>query len=491
MATPQSSLVIKNYNGFGGNFVDSQYLAAAYETGKPHIFENMLMRIFSSNSLFTKGKLITELTGGKQGGTTEIDTEVYRWRLQGAEEKSARSVENLEPSNTAPGIGNTSFRIKLDLNYYSAPEVLFSEDNDVPLAIVEGPIADGTGFIYVVKIQNESPTAFLDPKYLESGREFNKVWTSVQSEYNGIGGGQQYPNIFMLEGQVSAFAQKLTITDKAWRDQGRLGFEFSFSDRNGKQQNVSKFLPMAEAKMWDELYQSMEAQMVYGKRTTTQGQDGYWIKTGAGMREQLKDSWIQYYNGALTVNMMKDYLLDIFVSRKNQTQRRTVAITGTLGSTMFHDALAAIANGFLTVDTHYIGSIPSPVETPYLSYGAQFKRYLGPEGIVIDLHLNSMYDSRDYCKRMHPQYPNLPVDSARMTFLDFGSEGGENNISMLKVKDTFRWGYVAGSHTPTGPVKGGMAGSFKAGYDMFTEGTAGLLIRDVTRCGELIYDFEF
>ena len=231
--------------------------------------------------------------------------------------------------------------------------------------------------------------------------------------------------------------------------------------------------------------------MVYGKRTTTQGQDGYWIKTGAGLREQLKDSWIQYYNGALTVNMMKDYLLDIFVSRKNQTQRRVVAVTGTLGSTMFHDALAAIANGFLTVDTHYIGSVPSPVETPYLSYGAQFKRYLGPEGIVVDLHLNSMYDSRDYCKRMHPQYPNLPVDSARMTFLDFGSEGGENNISMLKVKDTFRWGFVAGSHTPTGPVKGGQAGSMKAGYDLFTEGTAGLLVRDVTRCGELIYDFEF
>ena len=210
--------------------------------------------------MFTKGKLITELTGGKAGGTTEIDTEVYRWRLQGAEEKSARSVENLESSNTAPGLANTTFRIKLDLNYYTAPEVLFSEDNDVPLAIVDGPIADGTGFIYVVRIQNESPAAFLDPKYLDAGREFNKVWTSVQSEYNSIGGGQQYPNIFMLEGQVSAFAQKLTVTDKAWRDQGRLGFEFSFSDRNGKQQNVSKFLPMAEAKMWDELkYSSLAA----------------------------------------------------------------------------------------------------------------------------------------------------------------------------------------------------------------------------------------
>ena len=44
---------------------------------------------------------------------------------------------------------------------------------------------------------------------------------------------------------------------------------------------------------------------------------------------------------------------------------------------------------------------------------------------------------------------------------------------------------------PNGPVKGGQAGVLKAGYDMFTEGTAGLWIKDVTRCGELIFDAEY
>lgn len=92
---------------------------------------------------------------------------------------------------------------------------------------------------------------------------------------------------------------------------------------------------------------------------------------------------------------------------------------------------------------------------------------------------------------MHPQYPEFPIDSLRMTFMDFGMSGASNNIQMLKVKDTYRWGYVAGTHTPTGPVKGGQAGALKAGYDMFTEGTAGIMITDVTRCGELVYDFEY
>ena len=71
--------------------------------------------------------------------------------------------------------------------------------------------------------------------------------------------------------------------------------------------------------------------------------------------------------------------------------------------------------------------------------------------------VNRMNDDRTYCKRMHPQYPNLPVDSARFTFLDLGTSNGAANMQMLKVKDTFRWGYTAGTVTPTGPVKGGQA----------------------------------
>lgn len=33
-------------------------------------------------------------------------------------------------------------------------------------------------------------------------------------------------------------------------------------------------------------------------------------------------------------------------------------------------------------------------------------------------------------------------------------------------------------------------GALKAGYDVYCQGSAGLWIKDVTRCGELIYDFE-
>jgi len=222
-------------------------------------------------------------------------------------------------------------------------------------------------------------------------------------------------------------------TDKAWRDQGRMTIDFEYTDpMTGKAQKVTKFLPMQEAMMNNELYMSMEAQSWYGKKQTKAAADGYWIKTGPGVREQLKDSWIEYYNGALTVNRIKDYLMDIFLSRVNEQDRKVVAMTGTLGSMMFHDMLAAESSSFLTVDSNFTERLSS--NPRHLSYGAQFTHYQGPEGIEVTLVKNPMYDNIAYCKRMHPQYTNFPIDSMRMTFMDFGTSGGNNNIQMLKVK---------------------------------------------------------
>lgn len=281
MATSaQSSFIIKRLEGFGGNFVDSIHLGHSYETGKPQVLENMVTTIFSSKSSLYNPKLLIAMTGGKSRGTKEIDTEVYRWTLQGAEERPAIVLENLESSNTTPGINGSTMKVKFDIDYFRAPDVLFGEDNDYPLAIVEGPIAEGTGYIYTLRLQGDRPDAFVPPAVFEVGKEFNKVWTSVQSEYNSIGGTQQYPSSFMLESQVSAFAQQITVTDKAWRESDKLSVKFSYTV-DGKTKMAERFLAMAEAKMWDELYRSIEAHLVYGKKQTVMGPDGYWIKTGS------------------------------------------------------------------------------------------------------------------------------------------------------------------------------------------------------------------
>jgi len=214
MANPQSSLIIKQWDSFGGSFIDSDYLAQAYDGGKPSYLPGALMKIFSSGSDFFKIKPFLSLTGMGTNGGLEVESEVVRWRLQGAERKSARVLENVEASNLTPGLNQTPFRVKLDLDYYQHPDVIQGEDNDFNLQVMD-KITDGTGTIYTLRILTDDPTKFLDPKYLSAGRAFDKVSTAVASEANGVFGTQQYPNIFELASQLGAFAQKIEVTDKA------------------------------------------------------------------------------------------------------------------------------------------------------------------------------------------------------------------------------------------------------------------------------------
>lgn len=492
MAYAGSPLVIKQLDGFGGNFIDSNYLGASYETGKPHIFQDTLARIFSSNNRFFTGKPLLGMTNAKGPyGTMDIDKEIYRWFIQGADYKCAVSVENVETSPT-PGINKTEFRIKLDLDYYAAPDVLFGEHNNYPIEIVGGPIQEGNGYVYTCRLQTDDMSFYLPATYLEEGREFSKAWTTVSSEFNEEFGTQQYPSSLTLESQLSYFAEKQTVTDKAWRTQGQLGIKFLYKDPNtGKDIMPDKFLPYAEAVMYDTFHMGMEVQMTLGKKSTSAGKKGYWKKTGPGIREILKDSWIDVYSGSLTVNRLKDYLMQIFFTRVDQGDRNIVAMTGEYGSSMFHDMLAAEAASFLTVDSNFTRVLEQ--NPRHLAFGAQFTAYQGPNGMYVTLVNNPLYDSLQWCKQTHPQYPGVPVDSFRFTFLDFGANGMENgkavnNIMMLREKDSYTWGNKPGMIGPSGPIKGGILGDLIQGYQVAMQGSAGIWMKDASRGGELIFD---
>lgn len=85
----------------------------------------------------------------------------------------------------------------------------------------------------------------------------------------------------------------------------------------------------------------------------------------------------------------------------------------------------------------------------------------------------------------------MPIDSARMTVLDFSPYGIANNIELLKVQDSFYYGAKPGMIGPNGPItNGGTFGELKAGYDVAIQGTAGVVIRDVSRCGELVLSVD-
>ncbi len=488
-----SHIQTRKYDAIGGKFFDSDMLVQAYDMGKPHVFDKLMGQLFSSTDMFN-GKPLLAMTMAK-GKMVEIDNEIYRWKLVGAQEKALRSTAVLDGITTGstPGINQTTFRIALDEGWYSYPDVIEPEHDDYKIEILEGPYQNGNQYEYTVKLQTDNFAKFLPPDLLDVGREFTKVWTSVVSEFNQDFGTMQFGSSFELECQVGAFADEFTVTDKAIREDNRMiGLPVPYRDTDGKVKYSEKFMPVAQAKLEDQLYRDMEYQMWKGEKTTSiDPTNGRMKKTGPGIRQQLRDGWTQYYNGALTESMLYDYLDAIFFSRVSQGQRKITAMTGSMGAIAFHNLLATSASSFLTVDTNYIQRVKGTDQARHLSFGAQFVHYQGLNGIEVDLIINPLYDSALFCKRMHPIYTSKPIDSWRMTFLDFGESDGEDNISMLTVKDTRRYGYLEGTINYKGqPIKGGAIAHKVAGVEYITEGTAGLWIKDVSRCGELIFDPE-
>ena len=488
-----NAIQTRKYDAIGGKFFDSDMLVQAYDMGKPHVFDKLMGQLFSSTDMFN-GKPLLGMTMAK-GKMVEIDNEIYRWKLIGAQEKALRSVEVLDgiTSTSTPGINQQTFRIKLDEGWYSYPDVIEGEHDEYKLEVLEGPFQEGNGYIYVVKLQTDNYAKFFPPELLEAGKEFTKVWTSVVSEFNQDFGTMQFGSSFELECQVGAFANEFTVTDKAIREDNRMiGLPVPYrDDATGKVKVSDKFMPVAQAKLEDQLYKDMEYQMWKGEKTTSvDPTTGRMKKTGPGLRQQLRDGWTQYYNGALTESMLYDYLDAIFFSRVSQGQRKITAMTGSMGAIAFHNLLATSASSFLTVDTNFIQRMGKD-GARHLSYGAQFTHYQGLNGIEVDLVINPLYDSALFCKTMHPIYTNKPIDSWRMTFLDFGESEGEDNIRMLSVKDTRRYGWIEGTINYKGqPIKGGAITHKVAGVEYISEGTAGINVVDVSRCGELILSVE-
>lgn len=507
----QILLDITDASSMDPKFVDSDMLAQSYQVyGKPHEMGTKMTQLFASKTNFWEAKPLLGSTEGA-GRVEMIDNEVYRWHLEGSETFSVIVAEKVVEDGSRPGLNGGEFEIVFTQKRFVVSEVITGEDENYPLLIVEGPIAESTGFKYVVKPASDTNFEFPE-QLLEPGREFTKGYNINNIELTRERGGQKYNERFRLQSQIGTFGQEIAITDKALREDNRvsagkqscvtdgklLSVPFKWMDKKTNQvKTTNKFMMMAEAKMHEELAASKEYAMWLGHRYTSLDTNGYVKRMGPGLRQQMQDGWIHRYSGALTERMLYEYLMDIFFARLSQGDRKVRAMSGTGGSMIFHELLAAAASSFLTVDSNYIQSTNNRGFANELKYGAQFTKYIGLEGLEVDLWYNPLYDSTKFSKRRHPQYPDRPLDSYRLTFLDFGKSMVDSiptdNVRMLKLSGYGGYGWNdSGLINRAGLTKQGesVVNTRLAAVEFYVDDSAGINLVDPTRGGELILDFE-
>lgn len=461
------------------NFTDMNHLGLMYQT-KPEMLDSILKRAFTAQRMMENP--IQDATSMMVGSTKTISTWDWEWELMGAAERPLYVMEDVETDNPYPGLGRKEFKIKLDMDWYKPTDIITPADKRYKVRVQREPVAHGDGFIYVVRLHSDDASLYMPKKYLVAGQRFAKLFTSAE-EGGEQSGSFQMAAPFRLRSQMSRFRQEYSITGDA-NDQVLL---VALMDESGKiHKNGARWINYQEAEFWIQWYKFIERGIWYNEQTNTvPGANGRPARTGPGIQALLRYSHVDHYN-KLTTKLLVDYLMDIFYSRVSFANRSTKAFSGEYGILAFHNAIKGETEGLFRLDTTEVKNT-SGSHSNSLQYGFQYVKYLAPNGVTIEVGHNPLYDDPAINFEYHPVM-QVPVESMRLTFLDFGNVRGGANVQMVKLKNGYKYGYVHGLTGPAGPVQGAAMAHAGDRYGFTVQDTCGVHIEDISRCGELILE---
>lgn len=497
--------------------VTGMHISQAFGTENQANINMGYAQIFAATNRYY-GKPMVGMTEAK-GKMKLIDRAGFRWELSGGNSQFAR-ITQVVCTDPRPGLNNRTFDIVVDKPWFAVSDIISSPTNRVRMIVVP-PADDSTSrqvrsygpnaFIYTVKIVTDSPSLFLDPKFIQVNQEWNKVSSAVATAENIDGGGFQFYSIFESEGQTQQHSIKVQVTDDAARRAKQAAERGDYSnDEFGKYlrmlwvkyedgvsaKPLSRFMAVLDAEAFNTLYQNVENTLMFGQQSSSlTSPEGHQILTASGLREQLESGWVYQHNGNLSLEEMEDWFDSIMKDKISEGEQRIVLSAGREFRKMFDRMIKADAKSFVTIDTMFLRKGDGFRDLDYGSYFAHYKGF----SVDISVTENPAYDNREFCREMHPVRTNVPVDSWRADILDFGyskaqGTGAEtDNICMVaesycdyNITYNGKWyGYHDGkSGMPITDGGLGHAGGI-SGYSILKEKSAGLMVADVTRCGSI------
>jgi hypothetical protein len=481
MATLGSKLITKEME-WSANMTEQSHLGRAL-LAKPHKFIDQMDQLFSAQNYYSDNPMSSMLMGNKKTEETIAATE-WEWDLKGANTRPLVVLENILPaSDTTPGKFRRTFRIKLDENWYVPGDVITpgTSNKRFQCRIMDEVTRHGDGWIYTVRLMSDDPALSLPVKYLAPGTQWAKLYSQYE-EAAEQSGSTQYSLPISLRNKMGKFRKKYKVTDYASTEV----LAVKVPDSKGKYHD--SWIRYAEVEYWQQWYRELERGYWYSRSTDTViGANGRPVRSGPGIQQQLEDSHIHRYSH-LTTKLIEEYLMDIFYSRVKPGKGRAIkGFTGEYGMLAFHRAVQDWMNksGFIKNFEVFSNKVGSPYHTNALEGGFQFVKYNMANGTSLELVHNPLYDDREINFEIDP-ITGFPVESQRITFMDFSGEGNKSNMKLINKKDGFAFTYIEGLYGPYGPKKGGSSAHSGSYYEMHVEKSCGLHIHDVTRCGELI-----
>lgn len=481
-----NSLVLYQSKWFS-DLVDENKLSNALLT-RPYQVSTIVSHIFGKY----ENTSIDALTGGLNK-VMVIDNNQYEWSVfieadRAVTIRDSKWQGSAITSNLTPGINNTPIQLWLEDKWFGPGAILAFDDRNYQVRVAGAPYQDGNLWVYTVYVANGQPDSYILPSLLSAGCQVSREGTAYE-EYSEEADIVNYTTPFKLRNRLTTMRLSYDITGSAYASVMVIALQ---DPKSGKQSFLwSDYQEWIALRQW---YSTLERQLVYSQfnqntdgTTSLVGTNGRPVYIGAGLLEQIAPANRRSYT-KLTASLLEDFLFDLCYNLLGQNERKFVALTGEMGMKEFDRVLKEKASGYSLIDTHFISG-----SGQNLTLGGQFTTYKMLNGVELTLKHFPLYDNIVYNRKLHP-ISGKPLESYRMTFIDFGNRDGESNIVKVVRKDRamVMW-HLGGSVAPgSGHSKSisTLRSTAKDGYTVLFLAECGIMLKDPTTSGELYCDAE-
>lgn len=445
---------------------------------------------------FDQGNIIDFITNGV-GRVETIESRFYEWDVMVEHDKAipiraarsqGNSIDTATNSTDTPGLHQTPIQLWLPEKWFGPGAILEFDDKEFQARVISEPYQDGSEFVYTVVVADGQDDSYINPWLLAPGKSVSRAGSAYE-EYSEEADIVNYQTPFKLRNHLTTMRLSYDITGDAYSSV----MVIAMRDPKTKKQTLT-WAPYQEWIAMRQWYERIDYQTMYSKynanadgTVTLQGTNGRPVYIGAGLLQQIAPANRRYYT-TLTLDVLDTFLSDLSYNILGMGERKFIALTGEMGMREFDRVLREKASGYTLVDSKFVSG-----SGQNLTLGGQFTTYKGLNGIEITLKHFPVYDNPVHNRKYHP-ISGKPLESYRMTFIDYGMRDGESNLRKVVRKDREMvvWS-TAGSVAPgTGHANStnSIRSNAKDGYSVHFLSEQGIMLGDPTTSGELVCDAE-
>lgn len=485
---------------YWGGLTQDTHLGALHML-KPDLMSDVMEQLYKVN---TGGDDFISFINQFPKHKVADDSTPYQWLLIGNDEKNiplsgaaltyanAAAGTYLDATSTSePGIALSKFYMVFGEKYFKKTSVIVGEHpNDYSLIVTADPVMAGNKWVYEVQLVTGDLELFVPVEDLVVGTRWSEEYGQVSQTLSEEGTNVKHASAMRMENTLSMIRKQYEVPGNMIRKGANAPLAAKFAGADGK--TFVRWIDKLGWDFWVQFRRDQARLLMYGKSNKladgsfgNKGDNGYEIRSGFGLYEQVAPSHIFKYNN-FSLDYLGEVAMGLTFGKVREDSRTLVLSTGERGMYQFHQAAENKASNitYLSDNSRLINKGDGK-----LGIQGQFVEYAFVNGIKFKLMVDPMLDDRVRNKLMHPN--GGLASSYEYNIWDFGTTNGQSNIQRVYLEgDEEIFKYIPGARDPFTPYNNltqpGMTTSTKDGYEVFKMFIGGVMVRNPLRTARLI-----